>query len=74
MFVLLKGDPHYINLLYMRYLVIVYGKTNDSGRKDLFRIMFKSYRNAIPKEFAFAHQKEIIEMSDIIGIEYERRN
>ena len=73
MFVLLKGDPHYINLLYMRYSVIVYEKIKDFGRKELFQTMFESYRNAIPKEFAFAHQKEIIEMSDIIGIEYERR-
>lgn len=72
MFVLLKGDPHYINLLYMRYSVIVYGKTNDFGRKELFQTMFESYRNAIPKEFAFAHQKEIIEMSDSIGVEYKR--
>lgn len=72
MFVLLKGDPHYINLLYMRYSVIVYKKQKDSDRKVLFQTIFESYRNAIPKEFAFAHQKEIIEMSDSIGVEYKR--
>ena len=74
MFVLLKGDPHYINLLSMRYFVSVYKRIDDSGRKDLLKMLFESHRNAIPKEFAFAHQKEIIEMSDAIGIEYERRN
>ena len=73
MFVLLKGNPHYINLLSMRYSVSLY-KKDDSGRKELLQMFFESYRNAIPKEFAFAHQKEIIEMSDAIGIEYERSN